>query len=128
VKAAYADQIRCVNAKVLALVDSILRRSRTPPVILVLADHGHGRFGRLVPPVESVSVEGMRERTSVFAAYHLPGVPSSEIGDSISPVNVMRLVLRHYFGADLPPVEDETYWSSLNQPYRCIPREPSPSH
>ncbi len=54
VKAAYAEQIQCVNAKLQAMIDGIIRRSRTPPVILIQADHGHGRFGRLVPPLDSV--------------------------------------------------------------------------
>ncbi len=47
-----------------------------------------------------------------FSAYRLPGVADSLVGDSISPVNVMRLVLRHYLAADLPPLEDRSYWSS----------------
>jgi hypothetical protein len=118
VAAAYAAQVTCVNTKVLSLVDTILRRSRLPPVILIQADHGHGRFGRLVPPLDSVSTEQASERASVFAAYYLPGVAPNAVVDSISPVNAIRLVLRHYFGADLPPVEDATYWSSWNRPYR----------
>ena len=52
----------------------------------------------------------------VFSAYRLPGVDPSSVSDSITPVNVMRLVLRHYFGADLPPVEDISYWSSETHP------------
>jgi hypothetical protein len=53
-----------------------------------------------------VSAYQLRERMSVFSAYLLPGVPSGVVRDSVTPVNALRLVLRHYFGADLPPLED----------------------
>lgn len=120
VKRAYIEQIRCVNQKVLTLIDEIQRQSGTPPVILLQADHGHGRFGRLAPRLELATPDQVEERASIFAAYYLPGVRAAEVSDSISPVNVTRLVLRHYFGADLPPVEDATYWSGWDQPYRFI--------
>jgi hypothetical protein len=47
----------------------------------------------------------------VFSAYLLPGLSGETITDSVTPVNVTRLLLRHYFGADLPPLEDVSYWA-----------------
>jgi hypothetical protein len=57
---------------------------------------------------------------SAFSAYLLPGVRPSAVGDSTTPVSIMRLVLRHYFGADLPPIEDASYWSPENRPLDLI--------
>jgi hypothetical protein len=111
----YLDQIRCANRKVAALVDSILVRSTRPAVILLQADHGHGRLGEL-PAFEKLNAYQLRERMSVFSAYLLPGVPSGAIVDSVTPVNAVRLVLRHYFGADLPPLEDASYWAAKDRP------------
>jgi len=111
----YLDQIRCANRKVAALVDSILARSSRPPVILLQSDHGHGRFG-VVPPLERLTPYQLRERMSVFSAYLLPGLPSAAIADSVTPVNAVRLVLRRYFGADLPPLEDAGYWAQKHRP------------
>jgi hypothetical protein len=111
----YLDQIRCANRKVATLVDSILIRSSRPPVILLQADHGHGRLGEL-PRFEKVKSYQLRERMSVFSAYLLPGLPSGAIADSVTPVNAVRLVLRHYFGADLPPLEDASYWAQKDRP------------
>jgi hypothetical protein len=111
----YIDEIRCTNRKVAELVDSILTRSRRPPVILIQADHGHGRMANL-PEYEKVTPSQLRERMSVFSAYHLPGVGQSAVGDSITPVSVMRLLLRHYFGADLPPIQDASYWPPEGRP------------
>jgi hypothetical protein len=117
VRQGYLDQIQCVNTKVLEAVDSIQARSRTPPVILIQADHGHGRLGREIPPLSAVKPESVLERVSIFAAYSLPTVPPAEVPDDISPVNTARLLLRHYFLADMPPLPEVTYWSATNSPY-----------
>jgi hypothetical protein len=107
----YLDQISCTNRKLGALVDSILARSARRPVILLQSDHGHGRLGRL-PELKYVDQYRLEERMAAFAAYLLPGVADSAIGDSITPVNTLRLVLRHYLAADLPAVQEVSYWSS----------------
>jgi hypothetical protein len=118
IKQAYIEQIECLNAKVLTLVDSLRRRSRTPPVILLQSDHGNGRLGRVAPDLEDAAGWQVAERVGIFAAYFLPGVPRGAVSDSISPVNATRLVLRHYFSADLPALVDATYWSGWERPYR----------
>jgi hypothetical protein len=117
-KRAYVEQIECLNRKLLILVDALRKRSGTPPVILLQSDHGHGRLGRLAPGLEAAAPWQVAERRAIFAAYSLPGVSPEEVSDSISPVNVTRLVLRHYFNADLPKRPDVTYWSAWTRPYR----------
>lgn len=116
---AYLDQISCANRKLASLVDSIHARSRRPPVILFQADHGHGRLGRH-PDLQYVDAYRLRERMAAFSAYLLPGLSPDSVSDSISPVNVVRLVLRHYFGAELPALEDASYWSSEDQPLDLV--------
>jgi hypothetical protein len=118
VKAAYVAQIACVNRKLLDMVDGVRHRSRRPAVIVLQSDHGHGRFGLNPPPVDRVSGASMAERLDVLAAYLLPGAPSGLVHDSIGPVNAMRAVMAHYFGADLPPLEEASYWSDAAYPYR----------
>ncbi len=111
----YLDEISCANRKLAVLVDTILARSPHPPVILLQSDHGHGRIGRL-PAIEFVRRDRVNERMAAFAAYLMPGVPDDHITDTITPVNAMRLVLSHYFGADVPPLPDVSYWSSEDRP------------
>jgi hypothetical protein len=118
VKQAYVAQIECLNRKLLVLIDAIQKRASTPPVILLQADHGHGRLGRIAPGLDAVAPWQVAERRAVFAAYALPGVPADEVSDSITPVNIVRLMLRHYFSADLPNRPDVTYWSGWTRPYR----------
>jgi len=116
----YLDQVQCANRKLATLVDSILARSRRPAVILLQADHGHGRIGRLPSSPKDVSAQQLRERMSAFAAYLLPGVSSHAVGDSITPVNAVRLVLREYLGADLPPLENASYWGLEDRPFDLV--------
>ena len=84
-------------------------------MILLQADHGHGRFGER-RPIEKLNAEQVRERMSVFAAYFLPGLPSTAVAESVTPVNALRLVLRAYFRADLPALVDASYWVRKDDP------------
>jgi hypothetical protein len=85
---------------------------------LIQADHGHGRPGVQHFTVDELPPQRVIDRISVFAAYALPGIPDSAVSDSISPLNMMRMVLRHYFAADLAPLPDATFWSLWSNPYR----------
>jgi hypothetical protein len=117
---AYLAQIRCVNQKLLQLIDTIRAHSSVPPVILIQSDHGHGRLGRKWPLLHEVSPLQVAERSSVFAAYAIPGL-TEVVPDTITPVNAVRLALRTSLGADLPPLPDKTYWSTLRRPYDFVP-------
>jgi hypothetical protein len=116
----YLDQITCVNRKVAGVVESLLSRSAQPPVIVLQSDHGHGRFGRHLPTYGAISASQVRERMSVFSAYHFPGLSGDSIGDSITPVNATRLMLRHYFGADLPRLEEASYWATESEQFEFV--------
>jgi hypothetical protein len=125
VKAAYVEQVLCLNHKLERLVETLQARSQTPPVIVLQGDHGHGRFGRQLPDYSAARAERRDERASVFAAYAMPGSDRTELSDSITPINAMRFLLRRQFGAALPPLEDLTYWSSSAAPYRYVPFVPA---
>jgi hypothetical protein len=115
---AYVEQVRCVNLQLATFIRHALENSRRPPVIILQADHGNGRFPFGRPPdIENISPDQLKERTDVFAAYFLPGAHAG-LYDSITPINVLPTVLRTYFGAPIPPLEDRTYYSSWGQPYR----------
>jgi hypothetical protein len=121
IRSEYVEQVQCVNRQVLALVDRLVADAHQPPVIILQADHGHGRFPGIgnPPPLQEADPERVAERTDIFAAYYMPGA-EGEAGlyDSITPINVFPAVLRHYFGASIPPLEDRIYYSSHDEPYR----------
>jgi len=117
----YVEQVQCVNRQVLALVDRLMADASRPPVIILQSDHGNGRFPGIgnPPPLHEADPERVAERTDVFAAYHMPELSGSEeLYDSMTPVNVFPVVFRQYFGAPIPRLEDRTYYSSSEEPYR----------
>jgi hypothetical protein len=117
-RAAYVRQVRCVDSLVLDLVTTLLRRSATPPVILVVGDHG-SRFtdARYYQRPDRVSPAFIRERFGALGAFYLPAGGEQAFDEPVSLVNVMGNVLRYYFSADLPLSPDDRYVSGL-QPYR----------
>jgi hypothetical protein len=118
VRDAYAEQVVCTNRKLQSLIVAIQQRAEVPPIILIQGDHGHGRMGHPVFPLSNlVPKELVDERLTPFAAYALPGLPAESLPEGITPVNVVRLVLRHYLNADLDPLPDRSYWSPTNQPF-----------
>ncbi|MBA3659236.1 MAG: hypothetical protein H0W67_06525 [Gemmatimonadales bacterium] len=118
IRVAYVEQIRCVNSNLLALVDR-LQQQPLRPVIILQGDHGNGRFPFGRPqPLDVATPEQVAERADPFGAYYLPDGGNALLYDSISPVNVFPIVLRHYYGAQVQRLEDRTYYSSSRDPYR----------
>jgi hypothetical protein len=114
----YVGQIQCINRMVLDLVGTVLRTSEIPPVILLQGDHGSKT---LLPykdrTPEAITLAAAKERLGAFGAYYLPDHGSEVFGDSVTVVNVMGNVLRHYVGADLDRQPDDLYLSTHNAPY-----------
>jgi hypothetical protein len=73
---------------------------------------------RNIADLKDVTPDRLAERADVFAAYYLPGVDHREVYDSITPVNLFRLVFRNYFQAHLERLPDETYWSTDARPFK----------
>lgn len=123
-RADYIGQVRCVDRLILDLVTTLLRRSSTPPVILVVGDHGPrfadvGFYGH----PESVSTAFIRERFGAFGAFYLPAGGGSAFREPVTLVNVLRNVLGYYFNAELPPSLNDMYVSG-EQPYRFYRVDP----
>lgn len=104
----YAAQVQHVNQLLEHTVSEIIRRSPTPPVIVVQGDHGPGGFLEWGSPRQSC----LWERISILNAYYLPHDGSEQLEPDTSPVNSFRIVLNAYFGADLELLPDEAYFTS----------------
>lgn len=106
----YVGQLECLNGLVLRMVEKLLRDSAVPPVILLQGDHGTELLEyHTAECAEQISPAAARERLGAFGAYYLPGGRSAAFGDTVSVVNVLGHVLRHYFHATLPPEPDDQY-------------------
>ena len=99
-KQVYLGQYIFISAEIEKLVDALLEKSETPPIIILQSDHG-------IRPHHRNIVVGGDEWHKILNTMYLPGMDYSEISDSISPVNTFRLIFNHYFDADYPLLEDD---------------------
>ncbi len=112
-RSGYVDQVIFINREIFDVVSNIIEKSETPPIILIMGDHGPASMftWRLDAP------GCVWERTSNFYAMLLPGHQADGIlYPSMTPVNVFRLIFNTYYGADLPLLDDRTYMMSWQQP------------
>ena len=111
----YRQQIIHLNNEVEAILEQILSESETPPLIVIQGDHG---------PEEGSSAD----RLSILNAIYLQGRDVVDAYSSITPINTFRLILREVFGADIPLLDDESYYSTYGQPfqYSVVENECSP--
>jgi hypothetical protein len=88
----YLGQYIFISREILKVVQEILSKSTTEPIIILQSDHGP---------------RWTNEWEEIFNSYYLPGDGESLLNNSISPVNSFRLILDHYFQAHYELLEDK---------------------
>ncbi len=101
----YTNQVTFINSQILPALKSIIRESKTPPIIILQGDHG---------PSTSYGTSS-EFRSTILNAYYLPGDGDMSLYPEFSPVNSFRVVLKHYFQADLDLLEDIHYDSLFTE-------------
>jgi len=91
----YRSSIEFTNQSILNSIDTILKNSKIPPVIIIQGDH---------------SLTGTEDAFGILNAYYLPGDASKNLYPQISPVNTFRVIFNSYFGGNFPLFEDKSYW------------------
>lgn len=107
----YLGQVVFTNKKVLNLIDVLLKESKSPPVIILQADHGPGSTK------ESSESFGKEEKMRIFNAYYVPCGGQERLYSSISPVNTFRLVFNLCLGSNFELLDDKGYYSEYDTPY-----------
>ncbi|MEX2394438.1 MAG: sulfatase-like hydrolase/transferase, partial [Actinomycetota bacterium] len=118
---AYIEQLRYTNIEILEALDQILEDD-PDPVIVLQADEGPNPtyWSKNHPDWPNAKDGPIVTKYPIFAAFRFPGVDRAEIPDEVTSVNTFRLVMRSYFGADLPPIEDRMFGSKKGAPYRFV--------
>lgn len=99
VRNAYTEHLLYTNGRLLQLVDLILAKSDTPPVILLASDHGF----RQLPAGTARKYYFMN-----LCAIFTPDKDYSKFYDGMSPVNTFRMILNTQFGQRLPLLKDSS--------------------
>ena len=95
----YSNQVQFIDRKIVEIVKTILTQSKTPPIIVIHADHG--LLGA--------------NRYEILNAYYLPKDGTTSLYPTVTPVNSFRIIFDKYFGADyglLPDVSYNEFWST----------------
>lgn len=112
----YVQQAAFTGTVILALVDSIIAGSSTPPVIIVQSDEGPylDRDERKEP----LAAACVRKRTSILNAMRLPGVAAAALDKAMTPVNTFRIVFREYLDDSIALLDDRVYYvADVNRPF-----------
>lgn len=112
----YIDQVVFLNKKVKTVIDALLAKSKRPPVIVLMGDHGPRSMLAWNDPANTYFGESM---TNLNALY-LPGVAVDDLSEGLSPVNTFRIILNQYLGADYELLEDKSFFSTSKYLYRFI--------
>jgi len=115
-KERYIDQLDYINHRVETMIDEILKRSSTPPIIVLQGDHGAACDGTSANPTDLM----VRERMGILNAYYVPDAIRKQLYPTISPVNSFRIILSSLFQIALPLLPDKNYYSGPmdDTPYR----------
>ena len=107
-KTGYVNQLKYVNQKTLEALDSILKLSRRPPIVIIQGDHG----SRMNLDWDSVAKTDLREPFSILNAYLVPKKMEKRLYSTITPVNTFRILLSSVFNENHPLLPDRNFFCS----------------
>ncbi len=110
----YRDQIIFLNSRMEEVVDLILKNSKQPPIIMIIADHGP----RSEMVWEDPNKTNMQECLSILNACYLPNNGEKLLYPEITPVNSFRIIFNYYFGEHFKLLPDKCYFSTATYLYK----------
>jgi hypothetical protein len=107
-------QIAHLNRLIQSAVNDIIGKSARPPIIVLQGDHGtfKSRGPSILGKTWKPTKEQVRERMSIFFAIYGPEPLLTNFYDSMSPVNLFRILFNVQFDAKFELLPDRSYWSS----------------
>ncbi len=108
----YLNQLQCTNTKITHIINEILQKSKTPPVIVLQSDEGP------FPMIRPISLDqawekaddiALKEKFPILNAYYFPNASTEELYNSITPVNSFRVLFNTYFGTNYDLLPDKNY-------------------
>lgn len=95
----YVEYLQYGNKRLLELIDNILSNSVSPPLIIILSDHGFRHQEKNVDPAyDFINLN----------AVYTPDRNYSQFYEGISNMNEFRVIFNQYFGQRLPMLKDST--------------------
>ena len=92
----YVEYVQYTNQQLIRLIDETLKYNRLPPIIILMGDHGYRCFPKGADSYIFLTL---------FSTY-LPDKNYSRFNDSLTNVNVFRMLLNSAFCQQLPMLKD----------------------
>ena len=92
----YRDQVAYVASLLPGVIEEILTKSASPPIIILQSDHGP--LG--VPEVTLADDMSRRAEFAILSAMYLPNGGEAAVYEGMSPVNTFPAIFNHYFGTE----------------------------
>lgn len=106
----YINQVGYFNKEMSDLVDAILTKSKRDPIIIIQSDHGSRiALNRREPPPLEVSDLYVNDRMRNFSAFYLPRDGNKVLYDTLTHVNIFRVIFNYYFGTAYELLPDTAY-------------------
>ncbi|MCK4650895.1 hypothetical protein KAT08_01845 [Candidatus Babeliales bacterium] len=108
----YIDQLIFISKKINKVIEYILNKSESDPIIFLHSDHGHIdlRFHDYYKKiVKNDLFEKLKIRHGILNVYYFPNSGEKLLYDSISPVNNFRVFFKYYFGIDFDLLDDISF-------------------
>ena len=102
----WLDQLIFISKQLSSVVEAILAKSKTPPIIIIQSDHGPDMMSLWS---DEFSEADMRERIKNFSALYLPNGKDQLLPDNMTNVNTFRFIFKNYFNADYSLLENKIY-------------------
>lgn len=116
---AYVAQLKAINTKVLSAISTIDAKPHRDTITVIIGDHGP----RMNLDWGSAKGTDMDEVKGTLLAVRIPARYKNSIGDidKCSPLTLLHRIATKVYGAQIPPVDDFSYYSSLNEPFDFVP-------
>ena len=109
----YIDQLVYLNTRLLEIMDTLVRDSPNPPVIILQSDHGSASsYGK----GKDWRTTFYPERTGILNAWYAPPAVREHLTDDMHSVNTFRTLFSTLFGADYPLLERHIWASWYKSP------------
>lgn len=108
----YISQLECTNTKTEEMINNILSKNKTKPIIILQADEGTFPINSPLPPKQSwgtATDTALKEKFPILNAYYFPDKSTDTLYDTITPVNSFRVLFNTYFGENLPLLFDKNF-------------------
>ncbi|MBI4243881.1 MAG: hypothetical protein HY606_07305 [Planctomycetes bacterium] len=113
----YVSELVQTNEYLKRVIDSLMSDKLNPPIIVIISDHGPHNVVDELYFSNDTSDEFLFERMSNFSAFYLPNGGNSLLYNTITPVNIFRIIFNFYFGANYELLPDRCYYSTYKERY-----------